>query len=155
MRDQGNNNDGTGNTDTGATGDSSADTLGDAGRRALEAERKARRNAEQTASTLGQRVEALQRTEIQRIAGAGADGFRPLADATDLWRADEVELSSLLNDAGDVDADRVRETVGRVIKQRPHWGAAPARALGSADGGRGAPSAPSMDDIAAKLIGGQ
>lgn len=129
--------------------DEGKDDLGDAGKRALQAERDARRAAEQQLATLGQRVEALQRLEVERIAGSPADGFQPLAAAADLWRADGVEVGGLLNEHGDIDPVKVRETVGAVLDARPHWGVAPPRPGGSADGGRGqAAAAPTMAQLA-------
>jgi hypothetical protein len=123
--------------------------LGEAGKRAIQAERDARRAAEQQLATLGQRVEALQRGEVERIAGAPADGFRPLASAADLWRAEGVDIGELLTEAGDVDPAKVRETVGGVLEKRPHWGVAPPRPAGSVDGGRGQPAqAPTMGQLA-------
>jgi hypothetical protein len=127
--------------------------LGAGGKRALQAERDARKSAEQQLATLGQRVEALQRLEVERIAGSEADGFRPLASAADLWRADGVEIGALLTEDGDVDASKVRETVGGVLESRPHWGAAPPRPGGSVDAGRGqAAAAPTMAQLADQVM---
>lgn len=123
--------------------------LGAAGKRAIQAERDARKAAEQQLATLGQRVEALQRLEVERIAAEPADGFRPLASAADLWRADGVEIGGLLNEDGDVDPAKVRETVGGVLDARPHWGVAPPRPGGNVDAGRGhAAQAPTVAQLA-------
>jgi hypothetical protein len=126
-----------------------------AGIKALEAERKARKAAEKQLAALGGRVEALQRAEVERIAGQQAGDYRPLADPSDLWRADGVELGALLNEVGDIDPDRVRATVGGVLEARPHWAVRQPPASGSGDGGKGAPAEPSMDTIAEKLIRGR
>jgi hypothetical protein len=135
-------------TDGDPTGD-----LGDAGKRALEAERKARRAAEQQLATLTGRVEALQRREAERIAGAPAAGFRPLAAADDLWRGN-VQLDGLLDEHGAVDPTRVQAAVKDVLAERPHWAVQPPRA-GSADGGRGSgPSEPNIGSIADSIIRG-
>jgi hypothetical protein len=127
--------------------------LGAAGKRAIQAERDARKAAEQQLDALGKRVEALQRVEVERIAGSEADGFRPLASAADLWRADGVEIGGLLTEAGDVDASKVREVVGEVLEARPHWGVTPPRPGGSVDAGRGqAPQAPTVAQIADQVM---
>src|ERR1035437_4246177 len=81
-----------------------------AGLKALESERKARRTAEKRLEALDGRVQALQIAEVERVAGAA------MADPSDLWRADGVELAAMLNDAGDIDQDRVREAVGTVLE---------------------------------------
>jgi hypothetical protein len=129
--------------------------LGDAGRRALEQERKARKSAERRAQAADDRVQALQRAEIERVAGQAADGYKPLADPSDLWRADSVDLAAMLDEHGAVDAQKVRETAGRIIQTKPHWALQPPRVAGSADAGKGSASEPSMDDLAAKIVRGR
>jgi hypothetical protein len=91
----------------------------------------------------------LQRLEVERIAAEPADGFRPMASAADLWRADGVDIGGLLTEDGDVDPSKVRETVGGVLEKRPHWGVAPPRPGGNVDAGRGQPAqAPTMAQLA-------
>jgi hypothetical protein len=107
--------------------------LGDGGRKALEAERKARRDAEQRLTAAAKRLETMQRRAVERLAET------ELADPADLWRAGDVELGSLLDDSGEIDAERVRETVGKVVETHPHWSARRRPPAGSADGGRGSP----------------
>lgn len=113
--------------------------LGEPGRRALEAERKARRDAEQ-------RLQGLQRAEAERMAGG------TLADPADLWR--EVGLSDLVDDAGELEPERVRQAVDQVASSHPHWRQRP---RGSADAGRGEPAdgRAEVDRVAERLIRGQ
>jgi len=121
--------------------------LGEAGRRALEAERKARREAEQKLAALAGRVEALQRAEAERLAGG------KLADPRDMWAAG-VELDGLLDNEGALNADKVVEAVDGLLAERPHWAKAP-RLTGSADAGRGEPaSEPSLAAIADQIVRG-
>lgn len=117
-------------------------------RREAAAHRRKARDAETERDTLAGRVEALQRAEAQRLAGAKAEGFRELSDPSDLWRAD-VELSQMLDDDGQVDAEKVREAVGQVGKQHPGW---LAFSWGSADAGAGA--APKLDPDPDAVFGG-
>lgn len=61
------------------------------------------REAEQQRDALAQRVEAMQRSEVETLAA------EHLNVPSALWKADGVELASLLTDDGAVDADKVRE----------------------------------------------
>ena len=119
--------------------------LGEAGRKALEAERKARREAEQQLAALAGRVEALQRGEVERLA-AGR-----LADARDLWSTG-VELDALLGEDGNLDAGKIDETVEGILRDRPHW-AKPQRPSGSSDAGKGTtPPPPSAAQVAESIM---
>jgi hypothetical protein len=130
--------------------------LGDAGRKALDAERKARKAAERRAQAADDRVQALQRSEVERVAGAAADGYKPLADPSDLWRADQADLAAMLDEHGAVDPSKVREAVGRVVSAKPHWALQPPRVAGSADARKGSSAAePSMDELAARIVRGR
>jgi hypothetical protein len=132
------------------------ETLGAAGTKALDAERKARKAAERRLQDADSRVQALQRAEIERVAGQAADGYKPLTDPSDLWRADGVDVTSLLADDGSIDPAKVREAVGRVIATKPHWATQAPRVAGGADArvGSGGGEA-SMDDLAAKIVRGR
>ena len=61
-----------------------------------------------------ERLAVLQRGEAERLAagklGAGAD----------LW-AGGIDLTSLLNEEGDIDPDLVAQAADRVIEAHPHW----------------------------------
>lgn len=108
--------------------------LGEAGQKALEAERKARKEAEQQLAALSGRVEALQRGEVERLAG------ERLAAPADLWTTG-VTLDQLLGEDGNLDGAKLTETLDGVLAGRPHW-AKPSRPSGSSDAGRGAHSQP-------------
>jgi hypothetical protein len=120
-----------------------------------DAERKARKAAERRLQDADSRVQALQRAEIERVAGQAADGYKPLADPSDLWRADQGDLAAMLDEHGAVDPTKVREAVGRVVSAKPHWALQPPRVAGSADGGKGSAAEPSMDDLAARIVRGR
>ncbi len=47
-------------------------------------------------------------------------GFGTIRDGRDLWLAD-VKLPDLLDDSGQVDAEKVADAVKRVVAERPHW----------------------------------
>jgi hypothetical protein len=94
------------------------------------------REVEAERDTLQATVAAMQRAEVERVAGTASEGFRPLAAPEDLWLGG-VELDGLLAEDGTVDAGRVREAVGALAAQRPHWLASTSRP-GGADSGRGA-----------------
>jgi hypothetical protein len=61
------------------------------------------------------RIEAMNRREVERIAG------ETLAMAGDLWISGN-DVASYLNDAGEVDIDRVREDARILIQERPGLG---------------------------------
>jgi hypothetical protein len=128
--------------------------LGDAGLRALESERRARRVAEKRLQDADVRLAALQRDAIERIAGQPADGHKPLADPSDLWSGG-ADVAQLLDEDGSIDPVKVRDAVRRVIESKPHWAQQPARVQGSADAGRGTAAQPNVEDLAARIIRGR
>ncbi len=95
------------------------------------------REVEAERDGLAERLQAMQRAEAERIASTADSGFSGLADGADLFR-DGTELGDLLSEDGTVDVERVRERVGVLAEQHPHW-ERPARPMGSADAGRGFP----------------
>src|SRR5690606_26965735 len=119
--------------------DSTPSGLGDAGKRALEAERRAKREAERQLKQLHAELEQLRKERMseqeraiadavaQAKAGAAATYGARLAAAE--FRAaaagrlsDEqldtllsaLDLKAFLNDDGDVDTDRVRDYIGKI-----------------------------------------
>ncbi|TDL01542.1 hypothetical protein EI067_00375 [Mycobacterium paragordonae] len=104
-------------TETGAGGDSKVvedqdDDAGDGdgpGREAAKYRRRLR-EAETERDRLSERIESLQRAEIERLATAA--GLRPAA----LW-ASGPELADLVADDGTVDASKVSAAIGATREQ--------------------------------------
>lgn len=100
--------------------------------------RRKARAAEAERDQLRARVEVLQRSEAQRLAGAA------LSDPSDMWRAEGVELATMLDDDGAVDPEKVAAVVREVGRQHPNWLQRP---TGDADAGKGSsPASPGADD---------
>ncbi len=79
------------------------------------------RSVEAERDTLRGWLETMQRAHVEELASSGAMlGFSTLKDGSDLWLAD-VKLPDLLDDGGQVDAEKVAAAVKRVIAERPHW----------------------------------
>lgn len=76
--------------------------------------RRKLRDAEAERDTLRTRLETLQRTEAERLAG------EHLADGSDLWR-DGAELAGMLDDDGNVSAEKVTAAATQLSTDRPHW----------------------------------
>lgn len=70
--------------------------------------------AEAERDRLTERLQVLQRAEVERLAAAH------LADGTDVWR-DGAELASMLNDQGDIAADKVEATAKALLEAHRHW----------------------------------
>ena len=70
------------------------------------------REAEQTITTLQERVAAMQKAEAARLAAA------TLIDGDDLFTA--VGLDDLLDDDGDLDTDKIAAQVDALIEAKPH-----------------------------------
>lgn len=68
-------------------------------------------------SQLRERVEASDRAEVERLVGDR------LVDPADLWTS--VELSSLRDDEGQVDREKVSEAVSALVERKPHFAPAP------------------------------
>lgn len=86
--------------------------------------RRQLRETEARAAALEERVQSLQRREVERLAAAD------LATPGDLWLTG-TELGALLNEDGEVDPDKVKDTVAAVVADRPGW----RRPVASFDGG--------------------
>lgn len=79
--------------------------------------RRELRGVETERDSLRDRLTALQRTEVERLATTDRDA---LARADDLWLAG-TDLADLLDEDGQVDPDKVRQTVATITADRPHW----------------------------------
>lgn len=90
--------------------DQDDDEAGDGPGREAARYRRRLREAETERNQLAERVEALQRAEVERLAGV--DGLRPAA----LW-ASGAELAELLGDDGTVDATKVSGAIGAARAQ--------------------------------------
>lgn len=77
--------------------------------------RRALRAAEKERDALAQRLGTMQTAEAERIAATH------LADGSDLW-SHVPDLSTLLDDDGNLDHDRVKGTAIELLKAKPHWG---------------------------------
>lgn len=100
-------------------GTAPADTGSDERAANKEARYRVERNeARAERDALGERLTTLQRREAERLAG------QHLAAGNDLWR-DGLELSSLVNENGDLDAGKVTQAAKTVLSAHPHWAATP------------------------------
>ncbi|MGV0699967.1 hypothetical protein ABQF47_16360, partial [Mycolicibacter sinensis] len=77
--------------------------------------RRRLRDTEAERDTLAQRLESLQRNEIERLAG------QHLENGADLWHGGSIKVSDLLNDVGEVDPDLVTGAAHILLASRPHW----------------------------------
>jgi len=94
-------------------GDENAQEPSTAGREAARYRRQLR-ESQSHAEALGARVEAMQRTDVERLAATD------LQTPADLWLTGP-DLADLLDEAGDVDPEKVKTTVAAVLEQRPGW----------------------------------
>lgn len=107
-----------------------ADEAGKAGREAARY-RTRLREAEAQRDTLAARVEAMQRAEVARLAGAR------LSQGADVFDVGRVDLADLLDEDGAVDTTKVENAVADLLTGRPGLSqAAPWPAMGQ--GQRGA-----------------
>lgn len=112
--------------------------------------RRRLRETEKERDALQSRLESLQRSEVERLA---AD---KLADPADVWR-DGAELSGLLDDDGNIDAQKVGGLVEGLIEAHNHW-AIPTRSaapVGSLRSGASAPPPPKPTTWAGVLKGSE
>lgn len=77
-----------------------------------------RNEARAERDALGERLTTLQRREAERLAG------QHLAAGNDLWR-DGLELASLVDENGDLDASKVTQAAKTVLTAHPHWAVTP------------------------------
>lgn len=76
------------------------------------------RTAQAERDALAERLNTLQRREVERLAGA------KMAQGDDIWLSG-TELADLLDEDGNVDAQRVTETASGIVAGKPHWAAKP------------------------------
>ena len=79
--------------------------------------RRRLRETEAERDVLRERVTALERAEVERIAG---EYPLSMTSPADLWLVG-VELEELRDDEGRLDEERVRERVRDVLEERPSW----------------------------------
>lgn len=106
--------------------------------------RRRLRDTEGERDRLAGQVEAMQRSEVERVAGRG------LASGSDLWAAG-VDLVGLRDDDGALDESRVAAAVDGVLATRPHWRRVEMPDLHGGARGGGLPSAPAGDAFADRL----
>lgn len=104
-----------GDQDQDQDGQSDDDTDDDRGSGEAAKYRRRLRDTEAERDTLRQRVEHMQRAEIERLAAG------KLADPADVWR-DGAKLADLLDDTGNIDPDKVNGTVDGLLEAHAHWG---------------------------------
>lgn len=134
--------------------DSTPAGLGDAGKRALEAERKAKREAERQLKQLQTELEQQERAIADAVEQAKAEAaatygsrlaaaeFRAaaagrLSDEQLDTLLSALDLKAFLDDDGDVDTDRVREYVGKIAPAPDPQPSSPADLLAGLDLGQG------------------
>lgn len=98
-----------------------AEPAGDAAKDSREAAKYRRRlrETETERDTLAERLTAMQRREAERVA------IDVLADPADLFTIGGTDLAELLDEAGDVDPEKVRAAAAAVVATRPGLGKAP------------------------------
>lgn len=159
-------------TDTAAgatTTTETTDALGDAGKRALEEERAARRDAERARKTLEKELETLRQQSMsdgeKAVARAKAEG-RTEALATANGRLLRAEVKALaagkladpadavhflnldgltVDDDGEVDAKAITKAIDQLLKDKPYLAAGSQRVQGSGDGGARGPATAHAD----------
>lgn len=89
--------------------------------------RTERNQARAERDALQGRLETLQRAEVQRLAEG------KLADTADIWR-DGASVADLLDNGGNIDADKVSGLINGLVAQHPHWAPARGMQLGSRSG---------------------
>ena len=79
------------------------------------------REAEGVIAGMREEVDRLHRAEVERVAGT-----QPywIGTPADVW-AIGVELSELRDEAGRLDPERVKETLGAVLASHPNWSRRP------------------------------
>lgn len=75
------------------------------------------RDTEKQLAAMTERVQVMQRSEVQRIAAP------KLADPADIWR-DGAQLADVVDDDGNVDGGKVDDLIDNLVKSHPHWAVA-------------------------------
>lgn len=158
-------------TDTGDKG-AQTDQLGDAGKKALDEERNARRTAEKAAKDAQAELEKIRSASMSEqekaVAAAKAEGRdEALKGANERLVRAEVraaaagkladpgdalgllgDLSTFIGPSGDVDTKAISSAIDGLVKSKPYLSAKPGNGSGEggARGSASAASGPSMDD---------
>jgi hypothetical protein len=95
--------------------------------------RRRLREAEAQRDALAERVAGFQAADVTRLAG------EKLAVADDLFKLGGVELADLMDESGNVSADKVSEAADAILADRPALASKPAApgSLFEAQGARG------------------
>lgn len=154
------------------------DELGEAGQRAIAAERAARKAAEKRLGDLEKELNSLRESSMseqekaveraRREAAAEAQkGFNlrlkqaevraaaagKLADPEDAIRFLDLDLFDVFED-GSVDKKAVEKALGDLVKAKPYLAASATRPAGDIDqGARGTPAGSSMNDLLRRAAG--
>jgi hypothetical protein len=91
-------------------------------------------------------IAGLQRGQVETMVA------RHLFDPADIWRADGVELDTLLDEDGAVDPAKVDEAVSNAVKAKPHW-ARPSPDFGAGVRGQSTTGSPSFGAALKRQIG--
>lgn len=160
------------NDNPGGTPPPEDDGLGEAGKRALEAERSSRRAAERRLrdmeaelnrfreSTMSETEKAIDKARREALAEAQTSFNRrivqaevraaaagKLADPEDAIRFLDLDDFKVGND-GEVDTKAITSALDGLVKTKPYLAASATRPTGDADqGARGAPAGSSMNDL--------
>lgn len=160
------------------TDDDKGGDLGDAGKRALDEERNARKTAEKAARDAKAELDKLRKDSMsdqeKAIADAKAEvrqevlaqansrllraevraaAAGKLADPDDAARL--LDLDSFVDDEGDIDSKAIKSAIDKLVAAKPYLSAKPGS--GSGEGGaRGgsASSEPTMDDLIRQKVAG-
>lgn len=99
------------------------------------------RETETALTAMQERVTAMQRAEVERLAS------EHLADGSDVFKLGDIELANVLNETGDVDADAVTTVAQGIVESRPGLRRAGMIDHTPAGDGRPATAAPSWSDL--------
>jgi hypothetical protein len=111
------------------------------------ARRRELRQTEAERDRLRERVDGMERREVERIALG-----RRMISPADLWTLG-VTLDQLRDDDGNLDGEKVREVVDSTLADRPHWKQRPSPGDGGArDSG---PAPPRRQPGLSDLLGGR
>ena len=75
------------------------------------------RDTEKQLAAMTERVQAMQRSEVERLATS------KLTDPGDIWR-DGAQLADVLDDDGNIDSGKVDGLIDNLVKSHAHWAAA-------------------------------
>ena len=106
--------------------------------------RVARNEARAERDALAQRIERMQRAEVERLA---ADG---LSHPADLFSLSGNDIADYLNEDGDVDAEKVAADVAAILAERPGLKRGLVRGYDPTQGHGGAPNTkrePTLADL--------